>query len=711
MAWVSTYDQVTKEEMEIEIDSGLRIAGLSFTEFAATFVLSEKPRNSDASVAVYFSDSSRIRGSVLRHVFRPLLVDVFSFNVVGSIFDALGTSADSAYKTQCFGEWFVLLPVAEICDRGLLASSSSVTRFLEEIAERDLESEPDQDRTLSTLFSFCEQSEETLRAFMLAVVCREAVQNAATKAEERTYGTISRSKIILPWERMLRKLRVCLLVSLRLHGVRLGEFPLTIRNVEDGNMFSVYEWIARDELNMTLFQEEIVTLETACRISSYRFDPSLPEGDGPSRYIILQNACLSASVSDDERAEYLLDFHDDDRFGALLLFFAKHNCPESLVSHRMLLLFSMWSQSPQDLDILDRAVDALDAAHAASPRTAVAGLTLEVWQSHLRPIYRARLFGFADVQELSAAVVEPLLRDKQWSYRLSIIAFRILSVLVDNVVSLGEENGEANGESTNSDSWPPVRPDKKLDSLREKALKVNHSAVERHFALVCALHISTNVGFLRKCDPSIDDSFLAASLFSPPGDSEFSTADQIEFLKAGVIKLAKSYSGPPLENFEILRPINVVSGAWKIDQRIAATHLVVALYELGKDRLVDEMLTNITSQIDVDTFLERILEVVCCRVHESVVKLRSSGNDVLALLDARSCEWAEQIAEASTPLVGKHRVDDVPPGGSHLLCLRILSICNNMNVDASVRTRVMRLNSLTSTLMKVRKPEERRLNI
>jgi len=86
------------------------------------------------------------------------------------------------------------------------------------------------------------------------------------------------------WDNLLRKLRVCLLVSLRLYGKPLGACPISIKSVEKDGNFSVFEWLARDELTMSHKQEEINSLEVACRMSNRAFDPSKPEGDGQNNW-------------------------------------------------------------------------------------------------------------------------------------------------------------------------------------------------------------------------------------------------------------------------------------------------------------------------------------------------------------------------------------------------------------------------------------------
>jgi hypothetical protein len=57
---------------------------------------------------------------------------------------------------------------------------------------------------------------------------------------------------------------------------------------------------------------------------------------------MLQQACLAAAISEEEREEFLLDMNDDDQLGALLLYLSQYNNPAILVAHRALLLARQW---------------------------------------------------------------------------------------------------------------------------------------------------------------------------------------------------------------------------------------------------------------------------------------------------------------------------------------------------------------------------------
>jgi hypothetical protein len=277
MAWASTYEQVTGSSLDAHV-SKVAPNGLTFAEFSSSCTFPDVTGGKKKSqMKVYFSESSRTRRTVLKHVFKPLLADVFSFNIVYAVFDALGTRSNGEYVEQCFGEWFMTLSVKEAYAKGLYSETPPMVRILQDLVTRQLGSGPmgEGEVVLGVLHKFCEDSSDLVRAFLLGALCLEAVSRVSTQKEKRSYGKIQSSVMMDDWKSMLRKLRVCLLVSLRMHGKRLAA-PITVDNVNQDDIFSVYEWLARDELSMSHNHEEITSLEKACSISSYAFDPSLP---------------------------------------------------------------------------------------------------------------------------------------------------------------------------------------------------------------------------------------------------------------------------------------------------------------------------------------------------------------------------------------------------------------------------------------------------
>ena len=101
LAWIDTYETVTGSSIDSANKTQSRDK-LRFSTFCKACGASELDSVfgkgvKDTRHHVQFTDSTRTRTEVLVHVFRPLLDDVFSFQVVNSIFDNLGISADYDY--------------------------------------------------------------------------------------------------------------------------------------------------------------------------------------------------------------------------------------------------------------------------------------------------------------------------------------------------------------------------------------------------------------------------------------------------------------------------------------------------------------------------------------------------------------------------------------------------------------------------------------
>ncbi len=142
--------------------------------------------------------------------------------------------------------------------------------------------------------------------------------------------------LVQPWEELLRKIRVCQLVSLHLYGDVVGAFPITVHNVEAGK-FSIYEWIARDLLKLSHNQKDLTSLEIACITSTKSFFPSSIEGDMMSRRRAVQNSC---------KPKLSLEQTNDDDHSRTLLFYLNHfGNFRKLATHKSLLLSRQWGKN------------------------------------------------------------------------------------------------------------------------------------------------------------------------------------------------------------------------------------------------------------------------------------------------------------------------------------------------------------------------------
>jgi hypothetical protein len=177
----------------------------------------EAPFDADGGgYTVYLSDSSKTRKDILVRIFKPLLGDIFSFNVVNQIFESLGIKNDYEYQLkvrkrlwsfsclldavcltfmQCFGEWFTSLSVKDATKKAIFSEDSPTNRWLQDIVGNQLDGISENlQPPMESLYEFCRSSEELVRAFWLATLCREAACQAATEKEEKTYGKIPSDK-------------------------------------------------------------------------------------------------------------------------------------------------------------------------------------------------------------------------------------------------------------------------------------------------------------------------------------------------------------------------------------------------------------------------------------------------------------------------------------------------------------------------------------
>lgn len=700
MGWLETYEKclgISIDTLPEMLPSGsLRLSSL----FSSCHLETAKDQMVQQEMIILFSESSRIRREILVHVLRPLLGDIFSLNVVYTVFGTLGTRYDTNYMLQCFGEWFMTLSKDEIT-QGMLSSNPPMTRFLRDLATRTLESWDDTNPTivLGTLHSFCRRSSDLVRSFLLATICREAAAKASINIEKSSYGKVLSRTVIEDWDKLLRQLRVCLLVSLRLGGT--FNAPLSIELVDEGEVFSVYEWIARDELVMSHDQDEISLLEQACAISSHSFDPSQPESDTPTRLRILQSSCLASKISDEERMEYFLDFDDEDRFGALLLFLKSHNSPPLLACHRSLLLSLEWVQDPTDLNHLHNSYMALKAITGNENNLLIAALSLEIWQ-RCSMVFRAQLFGWDDIQGISEDRFSPLLQNKDWFLPFGRIALKFLRILRSTDFDIDSASSFSTPTDSKRETWPEVRPDVSLSRLVGRLFAVDKSALDTHCVVICALLVSSNVNGLVKCVPSIYDCFLPTSLSKPFASDPNVSHVRSAFVEDAIVTRAKSWPNVVMEQFN-LQEIETLAHVWIIDPKSVRSQFLLAMYELEKDHCVDDLLTRSVSQIDSRKFVEHGVDIACHRLNEFLSGKRMSSTDrrnVMGVLDADLCEWIETRANE-----GRWLISELPPSkiqitSTNVLIMRLLGMSTSSNIDPSLRANINSIMFLCNLLVK-----------
>jgi hypothetical protein len=709
LAWLTVYEQVHSQSLDAEIPSR-PLDEMSFSSFAkccvgATQTKTQKSKAGERHIIV-FSDSSKTRKEILSHVFRPLLKDAFSFNVVDEIFEKLSILDEDAFLEKYMGEWYMTIPVATATHKSFFAVYSPISRWLQGRAARCVDkqiecSEPLPEILMEDLYMFCSESVDLVRAFLLACATRDAISKVVSKREAKTYGKVWKSQAVAPWESLLRKLRVSLLISLRLNGIPLGPFPITVKTLEDPSIFSVYQLVARDELRYSNKHEEIVALELACKGSGQVFDPSTSVGDDPSRWRLLQQACLASESDELERAEYLMDL-DHHVQGALLLYLSSHNNSAMLCAHRALQMAHQWIEEPSRNELLRDCVDALAGlSEEGEYRVHAGAVRLEVWQSCIRPVFRAFLFGFDHAHEIQEEVYAPLMQNLEWMVRVGKAGLSILSLLERTELS----NTPNQDKKYDASCWPPVRTDFILNQLVDKTRPVDKNALDVHRVIVSGCMVSNDVETLSQCVSGFYEAFDNMSLLQAAIPAMGDSGKQMQFLEHAIIYRADTLKKPVLDRFE-LDEIETLAILWSIDVRDVRTIFLLAMYEMGKDTTVDELVTRMSSQrgIDVARFLEDGVGIVCRRLHQMLhVKRSREIRSLLGLVDADTDEWIREQAEITVSLLEDYDeskvILEVPLQLTHFLVLRLMSLAVS-HADKETRIKLHSLSVLTGTLLK-----------
>ena len=185
------------------------------------------------------------------------------YKVVSTLLSHLGIAADFEIQQQYFGDWICTLQAEEIARHNINGSWRPVVQWLRDLIVHAYELNQQGLLTdsllenvlkLSRLSAYIAEMKDLPFAFLLSVICMDAVSSATMQVEKSSYGRISHKDCVDHWKDNLRKLRVLLLVSIRLAGdvnPTSAAEPLTMKTFSKGGSSSVYAWIARDELTLS----------------------------------------------------------------------------------------------------------------------------------------------------------------------------------------------------------------------------------------------------------------------------------------------------------------------------------------------------------------------------------------------------------------------------------------------------------------------------
>lgn len=343
---------------------------------------------------------------------------------------------------------------------------------------------------------------------------------------------------------------------------------------------------------------------------------------------------------------------------------------------------------PDSLHLLD---DALTSLRSIDNMAILSATLQEIWNTNLRPIYRGLLFGFHEVHEVAEEIISPLCEDLEWFQHLNKISMGLINLLRSTVDTAEDESIESNTNIERQPGvWPPLQQDHIIDNLIARACKLDDASLEVHRGVICALQLSNDLSMLPFCIPSFEELFERNSfeqhISVPIPPNEY----QIAFIDTALQHKA-SRVGETSVNRSILEDVVSLGRSWGMDKSMVLTQFLLVMYELGKDETVEELANRSSRLIEVETFLQRGIPIVCVRLHAAIITLKKARcRGILAMLDADTCEWVKEQA-----LLTENRSEDaqrihfkdengrfISLLSTHALILRIKRMSSVNRIDA-----------------------------
>ena len=283
----------------------------------------------------------------------------------------------------------------------------------------------------------------------------------------------------------------------------------------------------------------------------------------------------------------------------------------------------------------------------------LASALLEIWQVHIRPIYRAILHGFEEVHEVYEEVISPLCLDPDWLQSLNRMSMKIISLLLTTTDSESYEEANEFSGCELKGQWPTIGSDLILEGLMLKPFSLEESSLETHRGILCAIHLNDDLSLLPMCVDSFESLFMRESFTLQYSRSYSANEYQLSFVDSSIKRLGDLAEGTNI-NREYLDDIVALGRSWGLEKSSILTKFLLTMYELGKDDLIEDLFNSITRLVDVDMFLDNGIAIVCVRLSAalSFLKKVKRCRSILAMLDADTCEWVREqarVTRASNP--------------------------------------------------------------
>lgn len=447
-------------------------------------------------------------------------------------------------------------------------------------------------------------------------------------------------------------------------------------------------------------------MESAYLSSSEAFYPSTTDGDAVSRKKTVLQSCSNSQRGSLRNPSGLTS----DSLSPPLLFYLKDHgrCTTRLAAHRALILVGLWGQTPDIMLLLRRCIESLQIVQESTNQFGLATL-LEIWQSRIRPVAYAMMFGFDNVEELSQEVFSPLIEDRVWLSEFTSHARTVLGMIVEWCTSVNptQDTSDENVFSPNSEMWPPLRECPILSALVSKMRSVKSSSVLLHHIVAFTFEMTHDIDSIASAVPSFTRLFSVGSLFSemPPMPKE--SIEQRGLIDQAIVDRAKSSSSNPvIDNYDRVKDVELVGQAFGLDPKYIKTRYLIEIIRLGRDASINDLLGASSAALMKPLFIEELVQILCSRLHGIISSLKRTKQyrGVVSRLDAEASNWVKEQAERIA-----YQDDEYTPASlitTHSLILRVRSMAEHDTKSEQINS----LSLISETLLKaVREQEQQRV--
>lgn len=450
-------------------------------------------------------------------------------------------------------------------------------------------------------------------------------------------------------------------------------------------------------------------MEAAYLSSSEAFYPSTPDGDTVNHKHAILQSCSSLQRGSLRNPSGLTS----GSVSPPLLFYLKDHgrCTTRLAAHRALILVGLWGQTPDNMLLLERCIESLRIVQEENTNHFCLATLIEIWQSRIRPVFQAIMFGFHDVPELSQEVFSPLIEGRSWLSKFTSHARIVLGMIAEHVSENPTQvTSDENIFTLDSQMWPPLRECPILSALVSKLRPVKASSVMLHQIVAFTFEMSQDIDSISSAVPSLSRLFSIGSLFTemPPIPKE--SFEQRGLIDRAIVERAQnSSSNPVIDNFDCVRDVELVGRAFLLDPKYTKTRYLIEMIRQGRDASINDLLGSSSGALIKPLFIEEVIQILCARLHGTISSLRRTKHyrSVVSRLDADTCNWVKEQAERIT------MKDDVYTPVSlittHSLILRVRSTAEN-KFDSEQSQSINSLSRISETLLKaVREQEQERV--